>query len=236
MQINCLIVDDEPIARNGLMEHVRQIEFLHLVASCKSAFEATAFLQKNKIDLIYLDIQMPRLTGIDFIKNLKNPPLIIFTTAYPQYAIEGFELDILDYLLKPISFTRFYKSAIKAFEYLSKINSRVTKEKGDFFFLKSNQKLEKIYIKDILYIEGMSNYVIVHTQQKKHIAYLTFKSIEDKLPFQQFIRIHKSFLVSISAIESVGANEVNLKECILPIGKTYREDVKNRIETWLFKR
>lgn len=236
MLINCLVVDDEPIARNGLLEHIRQIDFLNPVESCKSAFEANACLQKSKIDLIYLDIQMPKLTGIDFVKDLKNPPLIVFTTAYPNYALEGFELDILDYLLKPISFARFYKSAMKALSHLSMINSGVQTEADDFFFLKCNQKMEKIYTADILYVEGMSNYIIVHTSQKKYIAYLTFKSIEEKLPSHLFIRIHKSFLVSISAIQSVDANEVHLENGRLPIGKTYREDVKNRIESWLFKR
>ncbi len=236
MVINCLVVDDEPIARNGLLEHIRQIDFMHPVATCKSAFEANALLQKSKIDLIYLDIQMPKLTGIDFIKDLKNPPLIIFTTAYPQYAIEGFELDVLDYLLKPISFNRFYKSAMKALGHLSMLGGSVQADGDDFFFLKSNQKMEKIYIADILYIEGLSNYIIVHTSQKKYIAYLTFKGIEEKLSHQLFIRIHKSFLVSISAIQSVDTNEVHLENCRLPIGKTYREDVKNRIENWLFKR
>ncbi|MFZ1799416.1 MAG: LytTR family DNA-binding domain-containing protein [Chitinophagaceae bacterium] len=236
MVINCLVVDDEPIARNGLMEHIRQIDFMHPVATCKSAFEANTWLQKSKVDLIYLDIQMPKLTGIDFVKDLKNPPLIIFTTAYPNYALEGFELDILDYLLKPISFARFYKSAMKALGHLSMVHNGAIADGDDFFFLKSNQKMEKIYIADILYIEGMSNYIIVHTRQKKHIAYLTFKGIEERLPFHLFIRIHKSFLVSISAIQSVDANEVQLENGQLPIGKTYREDVKNRIENWLFKR
>ncbi|MEO7209604.1 MAG: LytTR family DNA-binding domain-containing protein [Chitinophagaceae bacterium] len=236
MVINCLVVDDEPIARNGLLEHIRQIDFLNPISSCKSAFEANTWLQKSKIDLIYLDIQMPKLTGIDFVKDLKNPPLIIFTTAYPNYALEGFELDVLDYLLKPISFIRFYKSAMKALGQLAMINSGAPADGDDFFFLKSNQKMEKIYTTDILYIEGMSNYIIVHTRQKKHIAYLTFKGIEERLPAHLFIRIHKSFLVSISAIQSVDTNEVHLENGHLPIGKTYREDVKNRIENWLFKR
>ncbi|MEO8117374.1 MAG: response regulator transcription factor, partial [Bacteroidota bacterium] len=147
-----------------------------------------------------------------------------------------FELAVLDYLLKPISFNRFYKSAMKALAHLSMINSGTLADGDDFFFLKSNQKMEKIYMADILYIEGMSNYIIVHTSHKKHIAYLTFKGVEERLPFHLFIRIHKSFLVSISAIQSVDSNEVHLENCNLPIGKTYREDVKNRIENWLFKR
>ncbi len=175
--LNCLVIDDEPIARNGLIEHIRQIDFLFPVAECKSAMEASAWLQKKNIDLIFLDIQMPKLTGIDFIKNSPSLPAVIFTTAYPEYAIEGYELDVLDYLLKPISFNRFLKSALKAQEYLNIKRHHEVSFTDDFFFIKSNQKIEKIMMADVKYIEGMSNYVIVHTGQKKYIAYLTFKGI-----------------------------------------------------------
>ena len=217
--INCLIVDDEPIAREGMLEHIRQIDFLFPVAECKSAMEAASWLQKDKIDLIFLDIQMPKLTGIDFVKNMHTPPLVIFTTAYPEYAIEGYELDILDYLLKPISFKRFYKSALKAQDYLLKTKKDINEE-ADFFFLKCNQKIEKIQMTDVLYIEGMSNYIIVHTKQKKFITYLTFKAIEEQLPSRLFIRIHKSFLVSVNAIQTIDGNEITLPDCVLPISGT----------------
>ncbi len=234
--INCLVVDDEPIARNGLMEHIRQIDFLNLVAECKSAIEATTWLQRKKIDLIFLDIQMPKLTGIDFIKNSPALPIVIFTTAYPEYAIEGYELDILDYLLKPISFNRFFKAALKAQEFISsRIRHEITSVE-DFFFIKSNQKIEKIMIADVLYIEGMSNYIIIHTKQKKYVAYLTFKGIEEKLPQNMFIRIHKSFLVSIHAIQSIDGNEIKTEKITLPISKNYKEEVMNKIGERLFKR
>ncbi len=234
--INCLVVDDEPIARNGLLEHIRQIDFLYPVAECKSALEAAGWLQKNKIDLIFLDIQMPKLTGIDFIKNSPSLPSIIFTTAYPDYAIEGYELDVLDYLLKPISFTRFLKSALKAQEFLDNKFSNDVSASEDFFFIKCNQKLEKIMMADVLYIEGLSNYVIVHTKQKKYIAYLTFKGIEEQLPNNIFIRIHKSFLVSINAIQSIDANEIRLEKISLPVSKNYKEEVMKKIHSRLFKR
>ena len=143
--INCLVVDDEPIARKGIMEHIQQIDFLHAVAECKNAIEAASWLKKTPIDLIFLDIQMPKLTGIDFLRNLQNTPLVIFTTAYPEYAIEGFELDVLDYLLKPISFARFMKAVNKAQDFLLKSKTG-SNNNEDYFFIKVNQKLEKIKI------------------------------------------------------------------------------------------
>src|SRR5450631_4465907 len=162
MIINCLVVDDEPIARQGLLEHIRQIDFLHPAGECKSPLEVSGFMQKNKVDLLYLDIQMPTMTGIDFIKNNMQLPPVILTTAYSEYAIEGYELDVLDYLLKPISFTRFYKSAIKAQEYLALKNQKSPTPKDEYFFIKCNQKIEKILTSDVLYVEGMANYIIVH--------------------------------------------------------------------------
>lgn len=233
--INCLVVDDEPIARKGLIEHISQIDFLHLVGECKHAAEAASWLHKAAVDLIFLDIQMPKLTGIEFLKNLQAPPRVVFTTAYPEYAVEGYELDVLDYLLKPISFSRFLKSAMKAQDYLLKVR-RDTHPDQDFFFIKSNQKLEKIRIEDVLYIEGMNNYVIVHTRQRKLVAYLTFKSMEEKLPTHQFVRIHKSFLVAIRAIECIDATEVKLENGILPLSKHYREEVLKNIGSRLFRR
>ncbi|MEP6675048.1 MAG: LytTR family DNA-binding domain-containing protein [Ferruginibacter sp.] len=234
--INCLVVDDEPIARDGLLEHIRQIDFLYPVAECKSALEASVWLQKKKIDLIYLDIQMPKLTGIDFIKNSPALPAVIFTTAYPEYAIEGYELDVLDYLLKPISFNRFLKSALKAQEFLGLKTRHEVSASDDYFFIKCNQKIEKIAMNDVLYIEGMSNYIIVHTDQKKYIAYLTFKGIEERLPAHLFIRIHKSFLVSINAIRSIDVNEIRLENSTLPVSKNYKEELLSKISKRLFKR
>ncbi len=234
--INCLVVDDEPIARNGLMEHILQIDFLNPVAECKSAIEATTYLHKKNIDLIFLDIQMPKLNGIDFIKTSPPLPAVIFTTAYPEYAIEGYELDVVDYLLKPISFNRFLKAALKVQEFLGVRTLHEISASDEFFFIKCNQKIEKIMMADVLYVEGMSNYIIIHTKQKKYIAYLTFKGIQDRLPQNLFIRIHKSFLVSIHAIQSIDANEIKLEKIILPISKNYKEEVMSRIDERLFKR
>ena len=234
--INCLVVDDEPIARKGILEHIRQIDFLFPVAECKSALEASTWLQKKNIDLIFLDIQMPKLTGVDFMKNSPVLPAVIFTTAYPEYAIEGYELDVLDYLLKPISFNRFLKSALKAQEYLGLRTSHEVSATQEFFFIKCNQKIEKIKMNDVLYIEGMSNYVIVHTLQRKYISYLTSKSIEEQLPHNLFVRIHKSFLVAVNSIDTIDGNEVKLGKFTLPISKSHKDDVINRIGSRLFKR
>jgi len=233
--INCLIVDDEPIAREGIMEYVRQIDYLNPVAQCKSAIEAAGLLQIKKIDLIFLDIQMPKLTGIEFLKALAEPPLVIFTTAYSEYALEGFELDVVDYLLKPISFARFLKAAEKAQSYLNARNKDVSIT-DDFFFIKCNGKIEKILMPDVIYIEAMSNYVIIYTSQKKYITYLTFSGIEEQLPAHLFVRIHKSFLVAISAIQTIDGNEIITSSMRLPLSKNYRNEVMSRIETRLIKR
>lgn len=220
-KIKCLIVDDEPIAREGLAEHVEQIDFLKLIATCKNAIEATNWMQKSDVDLIFLDIQMPKVTGIEFVKNLKNPPLTVFTTAYPEYAIESYELDIVDYLLKPISFPRFMKAALKAKEILAQHEPHQISNDG-FFFVKCSQKIEKIIVQDITYVESMSNYVIIHTKDKKYMTYLTFKSVEDQLPCDQFIRIHRSYMVALNAIKTIEGSDLILEGATLPISKTTR--------------
>ena len=233
--INCLVVDDEPIAREGIMEYIRQIDYLNPVAQCKSAAEAACLLQKNKIDLIFLDIQMPKISGIEFVRALADPPLIIFTTAFSEYALEGFELEVVDYLLKPISFSRFLKAVDKVQNYLHARNKEVSITQ-DFFFIKCNGKIEKIIMADVIYIEAMANYVIIHTRQKKYITYLTFAGIEEQLPAHLFVRIHKSYLVAISAIQTIDGTEVITSSMRLPLSKNYRNDVMNRIESRFIKR
>ncbi|HEY4195598.1 MAG TPA: LytTR family DNA-binding domain-containing protein [Mucilaginibacter sp.] len=234
--INCLVVDDEPIARSGMLEYIEQVDFLHAVAVCKNAIEASTALQNHHVDLVFLDIQMPKITGIDFLKNLTDPPFVIFTTAFPEYAIEGYELNILDYLLKPISFERFFKAVVKAQAHL---NLRLRQDDitaSPYFFVKSNQKLEKIFIDDILYLEALSNYVILYTKNKKHIIYMSFKGIESQLPKNLFLKIHKSFIVAVNAIQTIDNNEIVLGDHILPISKSYRSLVMDRVEKNLFKR
>ena len=234
--INCLVVDDEPIARLGILEHINQVDFLHAAAVCKNALEAAVALQEYKVDLVFLDIQMPKITGIDFLKNLRNPPLIIFTTAYPQYALDGYELNVLDYLLKPISFERFFKAVNKAQVQLNPNTKLDGQQVKSYFFIKSNQKIEKVMINEILYLEALSNYVIVYTKTKKYITYLSFKGMESQLPAALFLKIHKSFIVAINAIQAIDNNEVLLQNQNLPIGKSFKAAVMNSVKKDLFKR
>jgi len=234
--INCLIVDDEPIARQGILEHIEQVEFLNAAAICKNAIEASSALENQKIDLVFLDIQMPKISGIDFLKNLRDPPPVIFTTAFPEYAIEGYELNILDYLLKPISFERFFKAVIKAQAYLNSKSKQGIIAAEPYFFIKSNLKIEKIFIDDILYVEALSNYIILHTKNKKHVVYMSFKGIESQLPGHLFLKIHKSFIVAVSAIQTIDNNELILADHILPISKSYRQSLMDRVEKNLYKR
>ncbi len=187
MKLNCLIVDDEPIARKGLDEYVKEIDFLHLVGSCENALKAGAFLNESRIDLILLDIQLPKLSGIEFLKTLKNPPMVIFTTAYSDYALEGYALDIIDYLVKPIPFERFLKAVQKAHDFFElKQRAESNSAPPDFFFVKCDHKFEKVNYSEVLYVEAMQNYTIIHTTNRKMIAYLTFTGMESQLPSDRF--------------------------------------------------
>ena len=245
--INVIIVDDEPLAQDVLETYIEKIPEFNLVKRCSNAFEANDALKNNDIDLMFLDIQMPQLTGIDFLKTLSKPPLVIFTTAYPNYAIEGFELDALDYLLKPISVDRFMKAANKAIEKVGlqqKGGAAVNSNSGDgsnqqeYFFVKADKKLVKVNFKEIIYIEGLKDYVIIRMDQTRVITLQTMKSLEQKLPDTQFMRIHRSYIVNIEKINAIIGNMVEVMEKNqakhLPIGKNYREELlkminKNRL-------
>ena len=198
MKLSCIIIDDEPLARKGLREYIQDVDFLQLVGEFDSPLKATEVLSNQQIDLMFLDIHMPKITGIEFLKSLQHPPQVIFTTAYPQYAVDGFDLNVLDYLVKPISFDRFLKAAMKAKETSGKKQGTAasTTQAEDYVFIKADNKLVKIFYHDILYVEALQNYVTIHTVNKKYITYLTFKSMEESLPADQFIRVHKSYMVS----------------------------------------
>lgn len=245
--INVIIVDDEPLAQDVLETYIDKIPELNLIKKCSNAFEANDALKNNDIDLMFLDIQMPQLTGIDFLKTLSKPPLVIFTTAYPNYAIEGFELDALDYLLKPISVDRFMKAANKAIEQVglqqrddapSTTDQSSNASKQDYFFVKADKKLVKVNFKEIIYIEGLKDYVIIRMDSSRVITLQTMKSLEQKLPSEQFMRIHRSYIVNVEKINAIIGNMVEVMEKNqakhLPIGKNYREDLltminKNRL-------
>jgi DNA-binding LytR/AlgR family response regulator len=234
--IKVIIVDDEPLAQDVLETYIDKIPDLELVTKCSNAFEANEALKENDIDLMFLDIQMPQLTGIDFLKTLSMPPLVIFTTAYPNYAIEGFELNALDYLLKPISVDRFMKAVNKAIEQIElqrkdiSANSAKVEEIGpDYFFVKADKKLVKVKFEDIIYIEGLKDYVIIRMDDSRVITLQTMKSLEDKLPTDVFRRIHRSYIVNVDRINAVVGNMIEVlekgKAKHLPIGKNYREDL-----------
>ena len=231
MILKSLIVDDEEIARSGLERYCRDIPYIRVEKSCSSALEATVILKQSPIDLIFLDIQMPKLNGLDFIKSLASPPLVIMTTAYPDYALEGFELDVIDYIVKPFSFDRFLKACNKAKEYLELKNGRKNIETADSFFIKSNGRIEKIQIKEILFVQALENYVYIHTAKRKYLTLVSLKNVEKNLPGDQFTKVHKSFLVALSKINTMDKDSVLIGEHKIPLSRKWRAKVVNRIST-----
>lgn len=234
-KINCIIIDDEPLARAGLKEYIADIGFLNLVGEYDNPLGATGLLGTGEVELIFLDVQMPKITGIDFFKTLKNPPAVIFTTAYPQYALDGFEVSALDYLVKPISFDRFLKAVLKAKEMYSVKNEpvpvpeKLTGTAPDYFFIKADNKLVKILLADILFIEAMQNYVTIITTSKKYISYLTFKSVEDYLPAGDFVKVHKSFIIASARVDSIEGNEIRIGEHRIPLSRSLKDAVTDKL-------
>jgi DNA-binding LytR/AlgR family response regulator len=232
MTLKCLVVDDEPLARECITNYIKEVDFLQLAGTCNNPVELTATMGQQEVDLIFLDIQMPIINGIDFLRMTSKLPIVIITTAYPSYALEGFQLDVLDYLVKPITFTRFFKAVTKARDYqqlLGKPDTTGSQSEADYFFIKCDYKYEKIYFSDILHIEAMHNYVTIYTQKGKHMTLLYLKNIEEKLDKQLFVRVHKSYLVSISRIESIENNEIVIGPFRIPISRNYRDEVIERV-------
>lgn len=234
MKINCILIDDEPLARKGLREYINDVDFLNLKGEYENPLKAAEVLSGSEIQLIFLDIQMPGVSGLDFLRSLPSSPPVIFTTAYPQYALDGFDLNALDYLVKPISFERFLKAVMKAKEYFEvrQKNEAVEEKTGtpaNYFFIKADSKLVKIFFDEILYIEALQNYISIHTVNKKYITYLTFKSIEDYLPSDKFIKTHKSYIVSASKIESIEGNDILVGNQHIPISRNLRDEVMEKI-------
>lgn len=233
--INVLIVDDEPLAQDVLETHVSRMPELNLVAKCSNALEAQKALEEHSIDLMFLDIQMPQVTGVEFLKSLENPPLVIFTTAYSNYAVEGFELNALDYLLKPVSFDRFSKAVDKAKEQIAlRKAAEADAEEVDHMYVKSDKKLIRVKYSDIIYIEGLKDYVIIRMEVGRLITLQTMKSLEDKLPSKIFRRVHRSFIVAIPKIHAIEGNMIEVVEKgqpkHLPIGKNYRDELLDLID------
>jgi DNA-binding LytR/AlgR family response regulator len=232
MIINCIIIDDEPLARAGLKEYISDIDFFNLIGEFDNALAATEILGSGQVHLLFLDIQMPKITGIDFFKTLTNPPPVIFTTAYPQYALQGFEVNALDYLVKPVSFDRFYKAALKAKDFLGqKQNDKagIQDAGSTYFFIKADNSLVKIMYADVLFVEALQNYVTIYTTAKKYISYLTFKSVEEYLPVDAFIKVHKSFIIAANRVDSIDGNEIRIGQHRIPISRTLKDEVMERL-------
>lgn len=241
-QINCIIVDDEPLAQDVLATHIAGIDSLNLVQKSSNAMEAFEALHKNKIDLIFLDINMPVISGLNFLRSLKDPPAVILTTAYTEYALEGYELDVVDYLLKPIPFDRFIKSVNKAIQKIAasrgveyaQLNTSPSAASNtsvapgvatqkDYFFVKADGKLVKLNYEEIRYIEGMKDYLKIYTQTSYYVVHQTMKSMEEQLPAAKFMRVHKSFIIALSSIRSIEGNIIHLDKTEVPLGSMYKE-------------
>jgi DNA-binding LytR/AlgR family response regulator len=231
--INCIIIDDEPLARKGLKEYIADVNFLNLVGEFDNPLKATEAISRGDAQLLFLDIQMPKITGLDFLKTLKHAPPVIFTTAFPQHALEGFDLNALDYIVKPVSFDRFLKAALKAKEYyeLRQINTTETNqtEFPDYFFIKADNKLVKIVYDEILFVEALQNYVMIYTADKKFISYLTFRSVEEYLPVAKFIKVHKSYIIAASKIDSIEANDIRIGQHHIPVSRNLKEEVMEKL-------
>lgn len=227
MELSCIIIDDEPGGRKVIEEYIAETPFLRLAGKAEDPMQALPLLTANDVHLIFLDIQMPKINGIDFLKSLKNPPMVIITTAFSEYALQGFELDVIDYLLKPVSLERFLRAAQKALDYHS-LQGRSEKS-GDYFFVKSNNRYERVNFDEVLFVEAANNYIIIHTPDRKLIAYLTFKGVEDILPTADFIKVHKSFIVSLSKIQNLDSEEIRIGKHVIPISRSLKESVMNKV-------
>ena len=220
MKLKCIITDDEPIARKGLQSYVERIDFLELVGVCEDAIQLNNQLKSQQADLLFLDIEMPYMTGIELLNSLSNPPKVIITSAYAEYAIKGYDLEVSDYLLKPISFDRFLKAVNKVYDQLISSQTPVVQ---DYLFVKTSLKLEKIRFNDMRFIEGVENYVAIYTSEGKIITHTTLRTILQKLPPARFVQVHKSYLVNIDKIDSIEGNLLGIGKNKIPLSRTYKE-------------
>lgn len=228
--MKCLIVDDEPLAQNILEKYIHQMDELELVAKCNNAIQAVNKLQTEQIDLLLLDIQMPEITGLELLRNLSNPPKVIFTTAFSEYALPAFDLDVIDYLLKPISFERFARAIYKVRQAIPSRKNTTKDSDTTYIFLKADRKLHKIFLSDILFIEGLNNYLKIHTHRQMLVVREKMCDMDVILPEKQFLRVHKSFIVSLKEIEYAEDNFIVMGKHRIPIGETYRQAFYKRIK------
>jgi len=230
MKLKCIIIDDEPVARKVLQEFIEEIDYLDLIGQAENPLKAMSLINDNDIDIIFLDINMPKINGIEFLKTSKLNASIIMTTAYADYAVEAFGLEVLDYLVKPIAFDRFLKACTGAKEIGKLIEfGPITQNKADHFFIKCNNQIEKIFYNDLVYAEAMLNYVMLYTNSKKMMVYVTIKSLEEQLPADIFIKVHKLFIVNINKIKSIEGNILDIGNEKITISQNLREKVINEI-------
>ena len=231
MKLKCIIIDDEPIARKVLQEFAEEIDYLELVGQAENPLRALPLLNDNDIDIIFLDINMPKINGIDFLKSSKTTANIIMTTAYAEYAVDAYGLDVLDYLVKPIAFDRFLKACNKAKEIreLKKSTQPQIDKTDNHFFIKCNNQIEKVFYTDLIYAEAMLNYVMLYTTLKKMMVYVTIKSLEEQLPADIFIKVHKSYIVNINKIKSIEGNILDIGNEKIAISQNLREKVITKI-------
>jgi DNA-binding LytR/AlgR family response regulator len=232
--IKCVIIDDEPLARECIAKYVKEVDFLQLADMGSNPVDLTRIIGEQPVDLVFLDIETPVINGIEFLKMSSKPPMVIITTAYPSYALEGFQLDVLDYLVKPITFNRFFKAVNKVRDYHqllinSAVRNSTKADELNYFFIKCDYKYEKIYFDEILYIQAMQNYITIYTQKGKYMTLLYLKNIEEKLDSQNFIRVHKSYVVSIPKIEAIENNEIIMGSFRIPISRNYQTEVLERV-------
>ena len=239
MNLTCVIVEDEPLARNLMVDYVRKVPYLTLLEACSNPLDAIEILRKNAVDLLFLDIQMPEITGLSLLKALNKKPFVILTTAYSEYALEGYEHDVVDYLLKPITFERFLRAVEKASQRAGATTPNQTKDIPEpstsspsqpFVFVKDGTKLVKINWDDILFVEGLKDYVTIHTRQQKVVSLQRLKALEEQLPSDQFIRVHHSFIVALKAIDAIHKGEIQIGQSLIPISDTYRKAFKDLID------
>jgi DNA-binding LytR/AlgR family response regulator len=228
--IKCIIVEDETLAQNVIQSHLQKTEQFELVGVCNNALEAKEVLSKQEVDLIFLDIQLPGMTGLNFLRNLQNPPLVVLTTAYSEYALESYEFNVIDYLLKPISFERFSKTINKIVEGKSFTQPlKEGKQPADHIFIKSNSKFFKVNFSEIIYVEGMKDYLKIHTKDSRLVTHQTMNEMEKLLPVKQFTRVHKSYIIALAHIKSIYGNSIEMADVTIPVGITYKDKVMHLI-------
>ncbi len=231
MTLNCIIIDDEPIARKLLQEYIEETDFLKLAGTAENPLKATSLLTDFNIDLIFLDINMPKMNGFQFLRSAANLPMVIITTAYGQYALDGFEMAVVDYLVKPFSLERFIKASQKALKQRSLELKQTSPDKtdDDYFFVKCDNKIERVKYNELLYIEAMANYITLYTTDRKLIVYLTMKGIQEKLPADKFLQVHKSYIVNVDEIKNIEGNMLSINNTKISIGASFYDDVMDKI-------